>query len=41
MTGFTESVVEQAALAWMGSIGWDVRSGAEIARSRPVRGATP
>ena len=28
---FTESVVEQAALAWLESIGWMVRNGAEIA----------
>jgi type I restriction enzyme R subunit len=28
---FTESLVEQAALAWLGSIGWQVRTGAEIA----------
>ncbi|MEO8165379.1 MAG: type I restriction endonuclease, partial [Betaproteobacteria bacterium] len=31
MTSFTESVVEQAALAWLESIGWVVRNGAEIA----------
>lgn len=29
--GFTESVVEQAALAWFESVGWAVRNGAEIA----------
>ena len=29
--GVTESVVEQAALAWLESIGWTVRNGAEIA----------
>ena len=28
---FTESVVEQAALAWLESIGWVVRNGAEVA----------
>ena len=28
---FTESVVEQAALAWLESIGWAVRDGAEFA----------
>ena len=28
MTAFTESVVEQAALAWLESIGWAVRNGA-------------
>ena len=27
----TESVVEEAALAWLESVGWWVRSGAEIA----------
>ena len=31
MTAFTESTVEQAALAWLESIGWTVRNGAEIA----------
>jgi type I restriction enzyme R subunit len=31
VTGFTESIVEQAALAWLESVGWRVRSGAEIA----------
>lgn len=28
---FTESIVEQAALAWLESVGWQVRNGAEIA----------
>ena len=28
--GVTESMVEQAALAWFFSIGWAVRNGAEI-----------
>ncbi len=28
---FSESVVEQAALAWLESVGWDVRHGAEVA----------
>ena len=32
---FTESVVEQAALAWLESIGWTVRNGAEIAIDMP------
>ena len=27
---FTESVVEQAALAWLESTGWSVRNGADI-----------
>ncbi len=31
MTAFTESVVEQAALAWLESVGWIIRNGAEIA----------
>jgi type I restriction enzyme R subunit len=31
MTRFTESVVEEAALAWLETIGWRVVSGAEIA----------
>ena len=31
MGSFTESTVEQAALAWLESIGWAVRHGAEIA----------
>jgi type I restriction enzyme, R subunit len=31
MDSFTESTVEQAALAWLESIGWSVRHGAEIA----------
>ena len=36
MTGFTESIVEQAALAWLASVGWRVRSGAEIAPGEPA-----
>lgn len=31
--GFTESVVEQAALAWLESLGWSVEHGLEIAPS--------
>ena len=31
MTSFTESVVEEAALAWLESLGWSVRHGLEIA----------
>ena len=31
MGSFTESTVEQAALAWLESVGWPVRHGAEIA----------
>ncbi len=33
--GVTESVVEQAALAWLESIGWQVINGAEIAPGEP------
>ncbi len=33
--GVTESVVEQAALAWLESLGWEVRNGAEIAPGGP------
>ena len=36
MTAFTESVVEQAALAWLESIGWTVLNGAEIAPGEPA-----
>jgi len=31
MGGFTESEVESAALAWLGSLGWQVKHGPEIA----------
>jgi type I restriction enzyme R subunit len=31
MTTFSESTVEQAALAWFESVGWSIRHGAEIA----------
>jgi len=31
VTTFSESVVEQAALAWLESVGWWVRNGADIA----------
>jgi len=34
--GFTESVVEQAALAWLESAGWQIRNGAEIAPGEPA-----
>lgn len=34
-SSFTESAVEQAALAWLESVGWQVRNGAEIAPSEP------
>jgi type I restriction enzyme R subunit len=36
MSGFTESVVEQAALAWLESAGWQVRNGTEIAPGEPA-----
>ena len=36
MSGFTESVVEQAALAWLESTGWSVRNGAAIAPGEPA-----
>ena len=29
--GVTESVVEEAALAWLESVGWQISNGAEIA----------
>ena len=31
MAAFGESVIEQVALAWLESVGWHVRNGAEIA----------
>lgn len=31
MSPFTESVVEQSALAWFESLGWSVRQGLDIA----------
>lgn len=36
MSAFTESVVENAALAWLESIGWSVKRGPEIAAGEPV-----
>lgn len=33
---FTESVVEQAALAWLVSFGWTVKHGPEIATGELV-----
>jgi type I restriction enzyme, R subunit len=35
-SAFTESVVEQAALAWLARSGWRVRNGAEIAPGEPA-----
>jgi type I restriction enzyme, R subunit len=36
MTQFSESVVEQASLAWLESVGWQIRNGAEIAPGEPA-----
>ena len=36
MTAFAESVVEEAALAWLESAGWQIRNGAEIAPGEPA-----
>ena len=36
MAGFSESVVEQAALAWLEGTGWQIRNGAEIAPGEPA-----
>lgn len=36
MADLTESVIEQAALAWLESVGWSVRNGAEIASGEPA-----
>jgi type I restriction enzyme R subunit len=36
MSAFGESVVEQAALAWLESAGWQVRNGGEIAPCEPA-----
>ena len=36
MTAFTESVVEQAALAWLESAGWRILPGPEIAPGEPA-----
>jgi len=36
VSAFTESVVEQAALAWLEGVGWQVRIGAEIAPGEPL-----
>ena len=35
MSGFTESIVEQAALAWFESLGWSVSHGLDIAPGEP------
>jgi type I restriction enzyme R subunit len=31
MSGFTKSIVKQAALAWLESAGWQVRNGTDVA----------
>jgi type I restriction enzyme R subunit len=36
VTGFTESVVEDAALAWLASLGWHVAHGPDIAPEAPA-----
>ncbi len=36
MSPFTESVVEEATLAWLEGAGWQVRNGAEIAPGEPA-----
>jgi hypothetical protein len=36
VTTFTESVVEEAALAWLVEVGWQVVRGAEIAPDSPA-----
>jgi len=36
MSNFTESTVEQAALAWLESMGYQVLSGPEIAPDEPM-----
>ena len=36
MSAFTESIVEQAALAWLEGAGWRIRHGAEIAPGEPA-----
>ena len=36
MSDFTESVVEQAALAWLEATTWQVRNGTEIAPGEPT-----
>jgi type I restriction enzyme R subunit len=36
MTPFGESIVEEAALAWLESVGWQVRNGSDIAPGEPA-----
>jgi len=33
---FTESIVEEAALAWLESVGWSVKNGLDIAPDMPA-----
>ena len=40
-SGVTESIVEQAALAWLESVGWRVLNGAEIVPRGPAPEVTP
>jgi type I restriction enzyme R subunit len=40
MPAFTESVVEQAALAWLESTGWSVINGTAIAPGEPAAEVT-
>jgi type I restriction enzyme R subunit len=35
MTGFSESIIEEAALAWLGGLGWQIKHGPEIAQGEP------
>jgi type I restriction enzyme R subunit len=35
MTGFAESVVEQATIDWLEALGWSVVNGADIAPGEP------
>jgi hypothetical protein len=36
MSSFTESIVEDAALAWLGSLGYAIRFGLAIAPGEPA-----
>ena len=40
MTAFTESVIEQAALAWLESLGYGVKHGPDIAPGEVAAGRT-
>ena len=39
MTTFTESIVEQAALAWLEGLGWKIAHGPDIAPGEPAEEA--